>query len=49
MTNISQKRNVIETFQRALDQSSFVLKENPELMFSQVYTLSQGKIGKIKD
>ena len=37
MNEGSQKRHVIETFQRVLEQSAFVLKENPELMFQQLY------------
>ncbi len=37
MNNYPNKKSVIETFQRALDQSSFVLKENPELTFPQIY------------
>ncbi len=48
MNNISEKRNVIETFQRALDQSAFVLKENPELTFLQIYNRAQWKTEKNK-
>jgi len=41
MNNISEKREVIEIFQGAPDQSAFVLKENPELTFSQIYNRTQ--------
>jgi hypothetical protein len=43
MTPLPQQRSVIETFQRTLDQSAFVLKENPELTFPQVYNRAQWK------
>jgi hypothetical protein len=41
---ISKKEAVIETFQKALDQSAFVLKENPELTFPQIYNRAQWKV-----
>ena len=41
MNIISKKEAVIETFQRALYQSAFVLKENPELTFPQIYNRAQ--------
>ena len=43
MNNHKNKKSVLETFQRALDQSAFVLKENPELTFPQIYNRAQWK------
>lgn len=40
--NIEQ-RSVIQAFKKTVDQSSFVLKENPELIFPQVYNRLQWK------
>ena len=36
----------MQTFQRVLDQSSFVLKQNPELIFPQIYNRAQWKAEK---
>ncbi len=44
MSIFSEKKAVIETFQRARDQSAFVLKENPELTFPQIYNRTQWKV-----
>jgi len=41
LNNIKEQRSVIESFLKAVDQSSFVLKENPELVFPQVYNRIQ--------
>lgn len=41
MNKIIKQRTVLETFQRALDQSAFVLRENPELTFPQIYNRAQ--------
>jgi len=41
---ISKKRVIIEAFKKALDQASFVLKENPELTFTQLYNRLQWQI-----
>ena len=41
MSDISEKRSVIEKFHRGVDQSAFILKENPELVFPQVYNRLQ--------
>ena len=41
MNNIKEQQGVIEAFLRAVDQASFVLKENPELVFPQVYNRLQ--------
>jgi len=46
MSEISEKREVIEIFQRGLDQSAFVLKENPEITFPQIYNRVQWKSDK---
>ncbi|MCK4943776.1 MAG: hypothetical protein KAS65_09375, partial [Candidatus Aminicenantes bacterium] len=35
--------SALETFQKALDQSAFVFKENPELTFPQIYNRAQWK------
>lgn len=40
-SKIGEKRSVIKAFLRGVDQASFVLKENPELIFSQVYNRLQ--------
>ncbi len=37
----SEKRFVIEAFLRGVDQSAFVLKENPKLVFPQIYNRIQ--------
>lgn len=41
MSNISNKQKFIEAFHKAVDQASFVLKENPELTFPQLYNRLQ--------
>ena len=41
MSNIGNKQKFIEAFYKAVDQSSFVLKENPELTFPQLYNRLQ--------
>ena len=41
MDNTNPKRRVIEAFSKAVDQTSFVLKDNPELIFQQVYNQLQ--------
>lgn len=46
MNNLTAKRSVLETFQRALDQSTFVLKEEPGLTFPQIYNRAQWKTDK---
>ncbi len=43
MTPLLQQRSVLEAVQRSLDQSAFVLKENPELTFPQIYNRVQWK------
>lgn len=45
MNNFRQERSVAESFMKALDQTSFVLKENPELVFPQAYNLLYRRAG----
>ena len=45
MGNIKDKQSTIESFQKAVDQASFVLKENPELVFPQIYNRLQWSAG----
>ena len=44
MGDIGEQRAVIEDFSKAVDQSAFVLKENPELTFPQIYNRIQGTL-----
>ena len=39
--NITEQRCIVEAFSKAVDQASFVLKENPELIFPQIYNRLQ--------
>jgi len=38
---IGEQRSVIQTFNKAIDQASFILKDKPELSFSQIYNRLQ--------
>ena len=42
MENFCEQRTVIEALLKAIDQASFVLKENPEQLFPQLYNRLQG-------
>ncbi len=46
MNDFLAKISVLETFNRSLDQSAFVLKEDPELTFPQIYNRTQWKAKK---
>ncbi|MBN2255569.1 MAG: WD40 repeat domain-containing protein [Deltaproteobacteria bacterium] len=48
MSEIREKRHILDNFRRSIGQSAFVLKENPELAFSQIYNRSQRKAKKIE-
>lgn len=43
---IDEQRSVIQAYGKALDQESFVLKENPELTFQQIYNRLQWQSNK---
>jgi WD40 repeat protein len=48
LVDIGEKRGVVEAIGKAVDQSSFVLKENPELTFSQIYNRTKWRADKNK-
>ena len=41
MDNLNEQRNAIDKFRTAVDQASFILENNPELTFPQIYNRIQ--------
>ena len=43
MSDIGEQQGVLEIFSKAVDQSSFVLRENAKLLFQELYNRLQCK------